>query len=85
MVSPELTELNRIVQSQINKLGRVQKELLGNYRPVAEWDAPNMDEIDRMWHTFDRITRKYWWLSLTMEEYCDHSKPEFPGWDALGI
>ncbi len=73
-----------IVQSQVEKLGRVQKELLGNYQPIEGWSAPNQDEIEQMWHTFDRLTRKYWVLSTSWEEFRE-GPPPFPGWDALGI
>lgn len=79
---PESEIGSSIVQSQIEKLGRVQKELLGNYQPIAGWSAPNQDEVEQMWHTFDRLTRKYWVLSTSWEEFRE-GPPPFPGWDAL--
>lgn len=79
---PESEIGSSIVQSQIEKLGRVQKELLGKYQPIAGWSAPNQDEIEQMWHTFDRLTRKYWVLSTSWEEFRE-GPPPFPGWDAL--
>jgi len=82
---PDAETGNRIVRSQIEALGRVQRELLEAFRPVEGWNAPNQDEAEEMWHTFDRLTRKYWRSSMAWEEWNKVPPPPFPGWDALGM
>ena len=74
----------QIVASQIRTLGRVQRDLLAAHRPRDGWAPPNQDQLDEGWHTFARLTRKYWVCSSTVEEY-GAPPPPFPGWEALGV
>lgn len=74
----------KIVESQIANLGRVQAELLRDHAPIDGWSAPDQDEVEEMWHTFDRLTRKYWVVSTSWTEFRG-GPPEFPGWDDLGL
>ncbi|MDP6381110.1 MAG: creatininase family protein [Phycisphaerae bacterium] len=80
--TPEVGE--KIVASQIENLGSVHKQLLADYRPVEGWAVPNQTEADEMWHTFERVTRKYWVSSNCVKEFGD-GPPEFPGWEELGL
>ncbi len=74
----------RIVASQVEELGRIQRRLLAAHRPAEGRPVPNQDEVEEMWHTFDRLTRKYWVMSTAWEEY-PQGPPPFPGWEALGV
>lgn len=74
----------KIIASQVEKLGRIQRELLGAYEPKDGWAVPNQDRVEEYWQTFERITRKYWTASSTFDEY-RAGAPPFPGWDALGL
>lgn len=92
MPSGELGE--KIVHSQIKKLGEIQRELLDKYKPRKDWKAPSLNDTEDIWHRFERLTRKYWRTSRTLEEYRkaleEYRKdkklplPKFPGWDAFG-
>jgi creatinine amidohydrolase/Fe(II)-dependent formamide hydrolase-like protein len=74
----------RIVASQIECLGKVAGELLESYEPVAGWAGPSQNDVDDIWHRFERLTRKYWLLSTTYPEEYREGPPPFPGWEALG-
>jgi len=74
----------KIVQSQVEALGQMQAELLAGYRPIDGWQPPNQDQVEEMWHRFDRATRKYWRTSGAWAEY-KSGPPPFPGWDAIGL
>jgi creatinine amidohydrolase len=74
----------KIVNSQIENLGKIQTGLLQKYTPKPNWTPPNQDKVVEMWHTFERLTRKYWSLSTTKQEY-RKGKPPFPGWESLGV
>ena len=75
----------KIVASQIEALGRVQKDLLAAYRPNPGWTVPNQNQVDEYWRSFERLTRKYWVCSTTWSEYNEsRGAPPFPGWEALG-
>ena len=74
----------KIVASQIEKLGRMQRELLAAYTPVESYTVPHQDDVEECWQTFDRLTRKYWVVSNTWDEFPD-GPPQFPGWEALGL
>ncbi|MDA0836676.1 MAG: creatininase family protein [Planctomycetota bacterium] len=78
--SRELGE--KIVNSQIERLGEIKDELLAAYTPRENWTAPSMTEAEDIWHRYEALTRKYW--SVTYEEYRKKSVPEFPGWEAFG-
>lgn len=77
--SRELGE--KIVESQIEELGRVSRQLLDSYEPVLQWTAPSQRDIDDIWHRFEEATRQYW--TLTFREYKEGIVREFPGWEAL--
>jgi creatinine amidohydrolase len=78
--SRELGE--RIIQSQVVSLGKIQRGLLESYESLEGWTAPTSNDADDIWHRFEQLTRKYW--SPTYEEYRAGNVPEFPGWEALG-
>lgn len=78
--SRELGE--RIVESQIEELGRLVHELLGSYEGNPEWQAPSQRDVDDIWHRFHAITQPYW--TATYAEYRAGKRREFPGWEALG-
>ena len=82
MPSRELGE--RIVSSQVERLGDIQRELLDDYVARDNWRAPTLTDTEDIWHRFERSTRKYWWCSLTLEEHRQGVQPAFPGWEALG-
>lgn len=72
----------KIVDSQIEGLGHIQRELRAAFRPVPNRTVPSQDTVEEYWQTFARLTRKYWMASLTWEEY-GQTPPPFPGWAAL--
>ena len=72
------------MESQVGRLGEIQSEMLGAFAAPAERRAPGMSETEDIWHRFERLTRKYWWMSLTFEEYKAGAKVPFPGWESLG-
>jgi creatinine amidohydrolase len=75
-----------IVDSQINEIGVTQKRLLDSYVEKDGWEAPDINRIEEMWITFERLTRKYWIGSRTGSEFIKgNDEPSFPGWEGLGI
>ena len=83
--SRELGE--NIVSSQIACLGEIQKEMLESFVSREKWRAPSLNDTEDMWNRFEHLTRKYWVMSMTFEEWKTriqgkHNK--FPGWEALG-
>ncbi len=81
--SRELGE--NIVRSQIEMLGETQKSLLSAYQAKKNWVAPNLNQVEELWCRFERLTRKYWWLSRSLEEYLKGDVVPFPGWEELGL
>jgi creatinine amidohydrolase len=73
-----------IVASQVAQLGRLSAELLDSYEQKDGWQAPNVTEADDIWHRFERLTRKYWWMSRSLKEWREGVATEFPGWESLG-
>ena len=73
---------DRIVESQIEELGRISRHLLEIYEAKPGWKAPSQRDIDDVWHRFHGITRRYW--TFTYDEYEKGIVLEFPGWEALG-
>ena len=43
----------KIVASQIEGLGHIQKKLLAVYRPIDGWLAPDQNRIEEMWGAFN--------------------------------
>lgn len=81
MPSRELGE--RIVESQIEELGRIAHQLLDSYDAKPKWKAPSQRDVDDIWHRFYGITQPYW--ISTYSEYKEGGRRrEFPGWEALG-
>jgi creatinine amidohydrolase len=79
----------KIVASQVKRLGEVARELLGaevkGSGPFISWRAPDMTATDEIWRRFERATRRYWWMSTTLEQWKAGEKaPAFPGWAAVG-
>jgi len=82
--SPSREIGENIVRSQIERLGEIAKELLDGYEPRPNWTAPSQYEIADIWGRFERLTRKYWWCSVTLDHYHGKEFIPFPGWEALG-
>ena len=82
MPTRELGE--NIVRSQIERLGEIARDLLASYEPKPDRTAPNLCDTAEIWTRFEYLTRKYWWCSLTLEQYKKREHVPFPGWDALG-
>lgn len=82
MPSAELGE--KIVRSQVERLGDIQKELLKSWTPRPGWQPPSLSDAEDIWHRFERLTRKYWWCSLTLDQLIQRETVKFPGWQALG-
>lgn len=80
--SPELGR--KIVGSQIAELGRLGAEMLAGSEPRTDRRAPNLAEVEDIWHRFERLTRRYWCLSRSLTEWREGSQTEFPGWESLG-
>ncbi len=81
MPSAELGEA--IIASQVRRLGEMQRELLSSYEQRPRWQAPSLTEVAALWNSFEKMTRKYWWCSLTLDELLSGKRVEFPGWDAV--
>jgi len=84
-LTPDAMTGEGIVSSQVASLGAIEKELLAAYRPAPNWTVPDQDQLDAIWHDFDELTRKYWVLSLSWDEYRKGAANVFPGWEALGV
>ena len=82
MPSPDLGE--KIVISQVESLHGIVSEMLGEYQARPGWRAPGLEETADMWARFERLTRKYWCLSMTLEEFEKGEHIAFPGWKELG-
>lgn len=82
MPSAELGE--KIVSAQVERLGELVRELLDAWQPISGWTAPTLPDTEDLWTRFNRLTRKYWWCSLTLTEYNEGVRPDFPGWETLG-
>ena len=74
----------KIIKAQVECLGEVKEKLLAEYQSRDGWQAPDMNAVEALWTRFERLTRKYWWLSLTWSEYYAGQRIPFPGWQALG-
>ena len=55
--SRELGE--KIVESQIEELGRIVHQLLDSYEEKSNWKAPSQRDVDDVWHRFYGITQPY--------------------------
>lgn len=73
-----------IVDSQVRTLGEMQAELLNAHRPVPGWRAPTLQDVADIWGRFERLTRKYWLCSVTLQEARQERWTDFPGWEELG-
>ena len=82
-ITPEEDVGRKIVAAQVENLGRIARDLLEAYRPSESYSVPSQDAVEEYWHTFERLTRKYWSVSATWDEYAA-GPPPFPGWEALG-
>jgi len=71
----------RIVESQIRNLGETAKRLLLEYQHKDGWVAPNLDETEDIWRSFERLTAKYWTVSYT--EYKAGKPYPSPDWEEL--
>ena len=71
----------KIVESQVRSLCSTTKSLLAEYRRKDGWIAPDLNETEKIWKNFERITRRYWTLSYS--EYRSGKVLLFPEWEAL--
>lgn len=73
----------KIVDSQVRNLTQTAERLLAEYQPRPGWRAPDLNQTEAIWQQFDRLTRRYW--SLTLKEYLADIKAygRIPDWDAL--
>ena len=75
----------KIVDSQVRRLGEVQRELLAAAGPREGWHAPTLTDVAALWARFGSLTRKFWGCSRTLtESRAGIQPPDFPGWEALG-
>ena len=74
----------RIVDSQVKRIGCIQRQLLDAYTACEGYRPPTLQDAEDIWGRFERLTRKYWVLSQTLEEYMNGNTVQFPGWGALG-
>lgn len=84
-LKPDAATGEAIVASQVAELGRIHRSLLDAYKPVADWTPPDQEQLEDIWDSFDRLTRRYWVLSMTWDEYTKKTSLPFPGWEALGV
>ena len=80
--SAELGE--RIIANQVARLSDIGRQLLAAYSSTPGWQAPSLTDVEDIWHRFEHLTRKYWWCSLTLDEFLEGRHGAFPGWEALG-
>ncbi|MCD6416644.1 MAG: creatininase family protein [Planctomycetes bacterium] len=82
---PSREEGLKIVESQVEQLGRMARELLEAYEPAPDWQAPSQRDVEDVWHRFEQTTWPYW--NATFSEYreaLEGKGRKFPGWEALG-
>ena len=72
-----------IVDSQIRNLGTTAQRLLSEHQPQEEWIAPDLNQTEEIWHTFESVTKPYW--SFTYNEYKQGNIRAFPDWEDLSI
>jgi len=73
----------QIVTSQIRNLARTAQRLVSEYQPRANWKAPDLNQTEAIWQSFDRLTRKYWTVSYTEYKTGTSCYGQFPDWEAL--
>ena len=84
-LTPDRAVGENIVASQIESLGQTQRKLLADYKPVAGWTPPDQDMVEDYWRDFDQLTRPFWILSMSWDEYKTGAFRKFPGWSAMGV
>jgi hypothetical protein len=57
--------------------------LVAEYRPRADWRAPDLNQTEAIWQSFERLTRTYWTASYTEYKSGKSSYGRFPDWDIL--
>ena len=72
----------KIVASQIRNLAGTAKRLVSEYQPRVDWKAPDLNQTETIWQSFDRLTRKYW--TMTYREYkIGRAYGQIPDWNVL--
>ena len=72
----------KIVASQIRNLASTAKRLVSEYQPRADWKAPDLNQTETIWQSFERLTRKYW--TMTYREYkIGRAYGQIPDWETL--
>jgi len=72
----------QIVASQIRNLASTTKRLVSEYRPRVDWKAPDLNQVETIWQSFERLTRKYW--TMTYREYkIGRAYGQIPDWETL--
>lgn len=72
----------KIVESQIRNLGKTARRLLSEHQLRNDWVAPDLNQTEDIWRSFERLTRKYW--TATLNEYMEGKAFQFPDWEELG-
>jgi creatinine amidohydrolase/Fe(II)-dependent formamide hydrolase-like protein len=73
----------QIIESQIRNLGRKARNLLSEYVSQSGWKAPDLNETEDIWRTFEPLARRYW--TVTYKEYKERTVQKFPEWDTLNV
>ena len=73
----------KIVESQIRNLGEAAMRTLAEFQSKHGWTAPDINQTEEIWHTFERLTQKYW--TTTYSEYKQGNAFQFPDWESLGV
>lgn len=58
----------KIVESQVRRLGEIRRELLDSYEFNPGWQAPNLTQVAALWTRFAEETREQWWCSRPLDE-----------------
>lgn len=66
----------KIVESQVRNLCGTATRLLGEYRAGEGRKAPDLNETEKIWKDFERLTRQYWTLSYS--DFKTGKMPQFP-------
>ena len=72
----------KIVASQIRNLTGTAQRLLTEYRPRAGWRAPDLNQTEALWQSFERLTQKYWTMSYR-EYKAGRADGQIPDWETL--
>ena len=72
----------QIIMSQIQNLASTAQRLVAEYQPPAGWKAPDLNQVEAIWQSFERLTRKYWTMSFR-EYKVGWAYGQIPDWETL--